>query len=214
MRDDFSNAIKEVLAKRVGFLCSNPGCRQPTSGPQEDPTKVINLGVAAHIAAASPEGPRYDSIMTPAERASGNNGLWLCQSCGKLVDNDPVRYPVKTLQQWKESAEESAARVLEQRPSSDNYAGFARLERLMPDLLAEMRQDLANSPLCREFVLLEKGVYYWANGNEFTYSFDDHSELESKVGILENEGLVQDITSKNVRRFRISERLARYLGAP
>ena len=31
MRDDFSAATKELLARRVGFKCSNPGCRQPTS---------------------------------------------------------------------------------------------------------------------------------------------------------------------------------------
>jgi hypothetical protein len=55
MRDDFSLTTKELLAKRVGYLCSNPKCQQPTSGPQEDPSKAVNIGVACHITAASPE---------------------------------------------------------------------------------------------------------------------------------------------------------------
>ena len=31
VRDDFSPAVKEILAKRVGFRCSNPVCRQRAS---------------------------------------------------------------------------------------------------------------------------------------------------------------------------------------
>ena len=61
MRDDFQTQTKELLAKRVGYRCSNPGCRQPTSGPHDDPNRAISVGVAAHITAASPGGPRHDS---------------------------------------------------------------------------------------------------------------------------------------------------------
>lgn len=93
-RDDFSSATKEMLARRVGHLCSNPGCRQPTSGPQENPAKAINIGVAAHISAAAPGGPRYDPSLSSSERTAGENGIWLCQSCGKLVDNDPLNTPL------------------------------------------------------------------------------------------------------------------------
>ncbi len=48
MRDDFPLPVKDALAKRVGYRCSNPQCRQSTSGPQDDPTKFVNTGVAAH----------------------------------------------------------------------------------------------------------------------------------------------------------------------
>ena len=47
MRDEFPSQIKELLAKRIGFHCSNPSCRQATSGPQEHWGKVINIGGAA-----------------------------------------------------------------------------------------------------------------------------------------------------------------------
>jgi hypothetical protein len=88
--------------------CSNPNCRRPTSGPHEHPSKVTNIGVAAHITAASPKGPRYDPAMTPEARRSPENGIWLCQSCAKFPDNDPLRYPVELLRQWKRLSEAAA----------------------------------------------------------------------------------------------------------
>jgi hypothetical protein len=215
MRDDFALKTKELLAKRVANRCSNPGCRQLTSGPQKDPTKVVNIGVAAHITAASTDGPRFDPSLTPGERQAVENGIWLCQSCAKLVDNDPIRYGVNVLRQWKTLAEKSAARELEYRRSIDTDSDqiFMELERIMPDLLAEIRKDLTEYPLSREFVVLKKGWTYWASGHELVYYFEDHPELENKLRILLNYGLIQDVTHTNVSRYIISEEFARYLGA-
>lgn len=92
MRDDFTEAVKDSVASRVGFKCSNPDCRAPTAGPQTDSSKSLNLGVAAHITAASPGGPRYDPNLTPEQRRSPENAIWLCQTHAKLVDNDPTRF--------------------------------------------------------------------------------------------------------------------------
>ncbi len=36
MRDEFNKTTKEELAYRVGFKCSNPDCRRPTSGPKKE----------------------------------------------------------------------------------------------------------------------------------------------------------------------------------
>ena len=101
MADDFSEPVKRVLATRVGNLCSNPECRALTSGPQENPAKALNIGVAAHMTAASTGGPRYDPQLLPEERSNPSNGVWLCQNCAKLVDNDPTRFTVDLLQKWK-----------------------------------------------------------------------------------------------------------------
>ncbi len=216
MRDDFSAKTKDLLARRVGFRCSNPGCRQLTVGPQVDPSGAVNVGVAAHITAASPVGPRYDSTLTREQRAAPENGIWLCQTDGKLVDNDRVRHTVEKLRGWKEWAEAAAARELEQRLRRfpDRSAVFERMEQLMPGLVAEMRQDLAEHPLKREFVVLKRSWRYWAKGNELVYYYDDHPDLDDKLRILENEGLVQEITYNNTKRFVLSEELADYLGAP
>jgi hypothetical protein len=113
MRDDFPAVTKDLLAKRVGYRCSNPSCGQLTSGPHDDPTKTVNVGVAAHITAASPGGPRYDASLSATQRKSAENGIWLCQKCAKLVDNDPERYTLEVLRSWKREAEETAIRELE-----------------------------------------------------------------------------------------------------
>jgi len=124
-RDDFSPEVKDILAKRVGMRCSNPNCRQPTSGPQEDPEKVLNIGVAAHITAASRKGPRHDEKLTPIERTSVDNGIWLCQNCGKLADNDPPRYPTDLLRRWKQLSEEAARLVIESPNNSGSPDKFS-----------------------------------------------------------------------------------------
>src|SRR5579859_373758 len=108
MADDFSESVKRALASRVGNLCSNPECRALTSGPQEDPAKALNIGVAAHITAASPGGSRYDTELLPEERSGSLNGIWLCQNCAKLVDNDASRFTVEILRSWKSVAEAEA----------------------------------------------------------------------------------------------------------
>jgi hypothetical protein len=119
MRDDFDKDTKEVLARRVGAHCSNPKCKKLTSGPQVDPTKALNIGVAAHITTASPNGPRFDPNLTAEERKSANNGIWLCQNCAKLVDNDTRRYPSDLLREWKIVAEAAALIELEQQQIAD-----------------------------------------------------------------------------------------------
>jgi hypothetical protein len=128
-RDDFGAEAKDLLAKRVGMRCSNPNCRQPTSGPQEDLKKILNVGVAAHITAASPKGPRYDPSLTSDERRSPENGIWLCQNCGKLVDNDPIRYPADLLRQWKRLSEEAARLELEAPARKSTIGGDVELVR-------------------------------------------------------------------------------------
>lgn len=113
MRDNFSTAIKKILAERVNYHCSNPACRRPTTGPHEQSTKTINVGVAAHLTAASPGGPRFDVSLSVEGRRSAENGIWLCQNCAKLVDSDPLRYTLEVLQNWKHVAEATAALELE-----------------------------------------------------------------------------------------------------
>lgn len=112
-RDDFSKEIIRALQDRAGNHCSNPRCRCLTSGPNDLPTKSSRIGVAAHITAAAPDGPRYDASLTPAERSSIQNGIRLCQSCSRLIDTDPTYYPTNILVQWRMTAEQWARKHLE-----------------------------------------------------------------------------------------------------
>ena len=111
-RDEFSYKVKEALGKRVGLHCSI--CFTPTSGPHEDPSKVTNIGVAAHISAAAPGGPRYNGLLTSTERKSIQNAIWLCQNCAKLIDNDPTRFGEAELLKRKRDAELKAKHAVGQ----------------------------------------------------------------------------------------------------
>lgn len=105
-RDDFTVAVKRVLAQRAGYLCSKPGCRKLTIKPHSDPEKSLSNGVAAHIHAASENGPRYDPNQTPEERSSINNGIWLCHDHSDIIDKDENAYPAMLLREWKAQHEE------------------------------------------------------------------------------------------------------------
>jgi hypothetical protein len=112
MRDDFTNRVRQTLAARAGHRCSRPHCRAATSGPRTDPSKAVDVGVAAHITAASPQGPRYRPDLSTEQRTSVENAIWLCQTCAKLVDNDDERFTPDVLRSWKAAAEVCAADVV------------------------------------------------------------------------------------------------------
>jgi hypothetical protein len=111
-RDEFGRDVRDALAARVGRRCSNPECQKLTSGPAADPTRALNIGVAAHITAAAPGGPRFDVTLTPDQRVSIQNGIWLCQSCAALVDRDTNRFSVSVLHSWKDTAEAAASKAI------------------------------------------------------------------------------------------------------
>lgn len=105
-RDDFTPATIRALELRVGTLCSNPNCRLQTTGPHSQPDKVLRIGVAAHIHAAAPNGPRFDQNMKEGDRSSILNGIWLCENCATLIDKDPDTYTAELLRKWKLDAEQ------------------------------------------------------------------------------------------------------------
>jgi hypothetical protein len=78
--------------------------------------------VAAHITAASPDGPRFDAVLTPEQRRGPENAVWLCQRCGKAVDDDPVTYTCEILRGWKAQAEAAARRAIERGPKQEQPA--------------------------------------------------------------------------------------------
>lgn len=108
-RDDFTDKTRLALASRVGYLCSNPQCQTATVGPSEDrKSGIARTGDAAHITAASPNGPRYDSSLTPSQRSDEENGIWLCKQHASLVDSNHSRYSVDLLKAWKSRSEDLA----------------------------------------------------------------------------------------------------------
>lgn len=107
IRDDFKQTTTRLLAQRAGYMCAKPDCKQLTVGPSEDRKSGLTMvGVAAHITAASDKGPRYNADISPAERASEANGVWVCQTHGKLIDDTTSRHTVEELRRWKTQHEE------------------------------------------------------------------------------------------------------------
>jgi hypothetical protein len=118
-RDEFSKKTADILAKRVAYTCSNLDCSAPTVGPHSDQTKALPLGIAAHITAAAPGGPRYDKNMDELDRKDIGNGIHLCTICATLIDRDVDRFPVELLHAWKRQAEDEALKKLG-KPSQAN----------------------------------------------------------------------------------------------
>lgn len=112
MRDDFLKQTITEIAKGVGYRCSNPDCARPTVAANAEQTGVITIGVAAHICAASPGGPRYNAAQSREVRRGKDNGIWLCQNCGRLIDADPGKFTVEVLTGWKRTGQERAFREL------------------------------------------------------------------------------------------------------
>lgn len=112
MRDNFTQRVKLVVSQRCGMRCSNPECRRATIGPHTHWGKVVNIGVVAHISAATPGGPRYDTRLTSDERRSIENAIWLCQTCARVIDADPKTYTTELLKKWKADAERLAFATL------------------------------------------------------------------------------------------------------
>jgi hypothetical protein len=103
--NDFTKPVKELLAKRVSYICSK--CKRHTSGGNSNPQKATIIGEAAHIEGARPSDRRYNPRMTSEQRRDISNGIWLCGDCHKEVDDDPGQFTVEWLHNMKKDHEDS-----------------------------------------------------------------------------------------------------------
>jgi hypothetical protein len=51
-------------------------------------------------------------LQTPEQRRHASNGIWLCATHAKQIDDDPVYFTVEKLTKWKQQAEARSARAL------------------------------------------------------------------------------------------------------
>ena len=110
-RDNFTQAVIQILYKRAGGKCCR--CGAPTFGPvTNNPSKSRNIGQGAHIAGAASGGPRYDPSMTAEERSSAANGMWMCSNCHDIIDRDVEEFPTQQLKEMKREAEERAKKEM------------------------------------------------------------------------------------------------------
>ncbi|MFN7091461.1 MAG: hypothetical protein ACK4P4_12975 [Allorhizobium sp.] len=212
-RDDFRQPVIRQIAQRAGYRCSNPSCLRPTIGP-DGGSDTANIGVAAHISAAAEGGPRYEKDLTPEERSSAENGIWLCQTCSRLVDVDLPSHSTERLREWKTLAEMRA--YLGLRGFSIVVSrSFEKLESMVPELVAEMRADIAGNPFTRELIAFDKN---WSYGGQerpyFTYYHQDHVDLLGKLNVMKNYGALFDVKFNDIYRYEMTEDFVEYLQMP
>ncbi|MDD2857213.1 MAG: hypothetical protein PHU75_00910 [Candidatus Nanopelagicales bacterium] len=104
---------EKVVIARSGNRCAYPDCRAELvfdADAEGDQPKVV--GKVAHIAAASPGGPRYDASMTDAQRSSAENLIYLCGPHHDAVDSQLDKHTVKYLHDAKVTHESAVARAV------------------------------------------------------------------------------------------------------
>ena len=173
-RLEFSTKTKIVLAQRVGYRCSFPGCERITIGPGDEPGTVVVLGEAAHIVGAVKSednlSPRSDPTKTEDEIKSLENGIWLCRHHHKLIDSKEITYPVSELRKWKVQAEAKQVELMQEkepafvekyiRPQIHNTEKGIDTRKFKDKewcLLAYMMDSYNNRKLSRDFDSDEEG---------------------------------------------------------
>jgi len=112
-RDRVSSAQEKVVIARSGNRCAYPDCGLGlTIDPKGSGDQPKATGKVAHIAAASPGGPRYDASMTPAQRGSAANLIYLCGPHHDAVDTQLEYHTLVFLVNAKRSHEEAVARAI------------------------------------------------------------------------------------------------------
>jgi hypothetical protein len=95
-------------------------------------------------------------------------------------------------------------------PAGGDYELFSDLEKDMPDLLREMREDLAEHPLIRDVIVLDKSTFaYNFPDAHLKFAEDTHPGIRQKVNILHDLGLLRQ--EKEGFYYRITEKFAKYL---
>jgi hypothetical protein len=215
-RDEFSEEVKRIVAQRVGHRCSR--CDAPTSGPRLDPAKALNVGVAGHITAAAPGGPRYNPSLTPEQRKHHTNAIWLCQTCGKLVDNDQSMFTVDDLRRWKLAAE---ARALGQIGRS-NAAQSQDRHSLSPEEMEILIAAEANNGEISVLSTDETAAWVRAGRHDFidlsdravAATYRDGLRSLIRRGLVEHSGgSAYDLTGSGFAKARELKRLRDDMGA-
>lgn len=125
VRDDFLASTVRQLRDMAGNVCSQPDCHVHTHGSKAKREGVFSIGVACHINAAAPGGPRYDPSQSREQRRHADNGIWMCQTHSRVVDADDSPYPVEILREWKRLAELRANAMVNKRAFSQAELSIA-----------------------------------------------------------------------------------------
>jgi hypothetical protein len=179
--DRFKKSVVATLAMRAANQCSNPDCGAITSGPSVNPSDSVNVGEAAHIYGANPGSARFDPSMLSSDRGAISNAIWLCATCHKIIDDDPLRFPSGLLFEWQRNHEQKiastvgkAGAAIRKRYEERHLEEFGRLSYLAERLILEkddfweyrltsevLRFEM--TPILRRWNSLKRGLYFKQN---------------------------------------------------
>jgi len=210
-RDNFTKATIEVLAKRVGYLCSNPKCKRHTIGPNTNPVKTTIIGVAAHITAASPKGPRFDGNMLETERVHINNAIWLCSNCAALIDKNQDKFSVTLLKAWKNNLENE---ILDSIHGEQKFLTLKSEPFLEADLIwahsSRMNRGYSNknpkeiSENGQEYILISyansNAIIFWEIKWNFIFTIHNNSSVPVYNVSIENIGNIKFDSMTNLNK--------------
>lgn len=125
------------------------------------------------------------------------------EAMGSLLRCHCIREDQKDLYYVTQTGYEVANSV-----SDGDLITFARIKQRMPQLIAEMKKDLTEEggACVREFFVKGKNTMLGGSSKRrFAYFPEEHENLKGKMDVLENAGLIMDVTTGNVPIYRMSE---------
>jgi hypothetical protein len=161
IRQDFPKKVTQQIAQTAMYICAKCLC---LTGYSTSEGKARAIAEAAHMTAASANGPRGDPSRSKDYLRSAENGIWLCKKCHSLIDDDPAAYPEKALGKLKTDHEDVIRRIV----GKDLEAA-----------LLDLRNHKRYYDETREFIsfLESKRVLYELMDNEFPPRVLDSLEL-------------------------------------
>lgn len=179
---EFTPTTKRLLAQRVAYTCSNPMCRRLTIKAHPTEEKVTLRGEAGHINSVGIDGPRYISTILDKDIKSFKNGIWLCEFCHGLVDDEHSTHTDTLLNKWKTETETYVQTLVVQdtrlrllRILASETLGLLRIISAVPFVLDKTytQPHGSNLDLTRIFMELELLLY----DNEFWEEADIIKEI-------------------------------------
>ena len=97
VRRSYTPRTLKILWGRAAGRCAMPDCRAELLADNTEYDPILVIGEIAHIHAASPSGPRPNTVVSTVARNEYENLILLCQNCHARVDGQPGFYTVERL---------------------------------------------------------------------------------------------------------------------
>lgn len=186
---DFNKNTITILYKRAGEHCCL--CKKITTKPHSDPEKFHNLGEAAHIQGLK-NGPnlRFNPNLTINELKNARNGIWLCQTCHHIIDNDEITYTVEKLNEIKKNHENLIAKIQESGESLMPILNNKDREiRRYQKMITEMESEIDEKEILYSVKLNEAKFALSTIKNEREFLSEQLNKIKAEIIDLDNEVL-------------------------